>query len=192
MDEWIEENLPCGMENEGGVCQWEDEARLQEQKFQEQEAERLRLEEQMQREREEARERVRREREEAAERKRRELEEDVERSQRAQEEAAQAAAARRAEAEHMAREQERKALVVAFLKEHGYSDVGAPKRTMLKTKYPIHTAVKTGDPKIVMALLEEGANPAQKNSAGKTAAQVAQQKNRKGSHANVLRALGGA
>jgi len=152
----------------------------------------LRLEEQMQREREGARERVRREREEAAERKRRELEEDVEKSRLAHEKAAQAVTARRLEAERLAREQERKALVLAFLKEHGYSDVGTPKRTMLKTKYPIHTAAKTGDPKIVIALLEEGANPAQRNSAGKTAIQVAQQKNKKGSHANVLHALGGA
>merc|ERR1712241_880111 len=96
------------------------------------------------------------------------------------------------EAERLAQEQERKTIVKAFLKEHGYSDVAVPKRKMLKTKYPIHTAAKKGDPKIVAALLEEGANPAQKNSAGKTAIQVAQQKNKNGSHADVLRALGGA
>merc|ERR1712187_163395 len=96
------------------------------------------------------------------------------------------------EAERLAREQERKAIVGAFLKEHGYSDVAAPKRKMLTTKYPIHTAAKKGDPKIVAALLEEGANPAQENSAGQTAIQVAQQKNKNGSHADVLRALGGA
>merc|ERR1712060_730686 len=107
-------------------------------------------------------ERVRREVEEAAERKRRELEEDLERSRRAQEEAmqaeaAQAEAARQLEVERLARERERKALVGAFLKDHGYKAVSAPKRTILKTKYPIHTAAKTGDPKIVVALLEEGA-----------------------------------
>merc|ERR1712079_549450 len=110
---------------------------------------------------------------------RRELQEAAEKSRHAHEETMRAEAARRAETERLAQEQKRKALVTAFLKEHGYSDVGAPKRTMLKTKYPIHTAVKTGDPKIVMALLEEGANPAQKNSAGKTAAQVAQKKKQK-------------
>merc|ERR1712039_100866 len=120
------------------------------------------------------------------------LEEAAERTRRAHEEAMRAEAARRAEAERLVHEQERKILVTTFLKEHGYSSVGAPKRTMLKTKYPIHTAAKTGDSKIVAALLEEGANPAQKNSAGQTAAQVAQQKNKKGSHANVLCALGGA
>merc|ERR1712012_540507 len=108
------------------------------------------------------------------------------------EEAARAEAARNAEIERLGRERDRKALVAAFLKQHDYNDVAAPKRTMLKTKYPIHTAAKTGDAKIVAALLEEGANPAQKNSSGQTAAQVAQQKNKNGSHANVLRVLGGA
>merc|ERR1712187_7229 len=69
---------------------------------------------------------------------------------------------RQAEAEQLAREQERKAVVRAFLKEHGYCNVDAPKQKMLKTKYPIHTAAKKGDPKIVAALLEERADPAQK------------------------------
>merc|ERR1719188_2676786 len=104
----------------------------------------------------------------------------------------EAETARRAALEQAAREQERKAVVRAFLKEHGYCSVGAPKQKLLKTKYPIHTAAKKGDPKIVAALLEEGANPAKKNSAGQTAMQVAQQKNKNGSHADVLRALGGA
>merc|ERR1712012_299073 len=86
--------------------------------------------------------------------------------------------AERAEAERLAQEQERKALVEAFLKGNGYNnDVAAPKRTMLKKKYPIHTAAKTGDAQIVAALLEEGANPEQKDSFGVTAAQIAQSKN---------------
>merc|ERR1712004_1419 len=93
------------------------------------------------------------------------------------------------EAEHLAKEQERKALVGAFLKEHGYSDVGRPKRTMTKTKYPIHTAAKIGDSRVVAALIEEGADPAQKNSAGRTALQVAEKLNKKGSHADAVRAL---
>jgi len=169
---------PPHAEEEEEACPPEDqEAGRQEH---EEEAERLRLEEeQAQRE---AEERARREQEEAVERDRREREEA----------AARAEAARQAEAERLAREQERKAVVGAFLKEHGYSDVAAPRRTMRKTKYPIHSAAKAGDAKIVAALLEEGANPAQKTSAGQTALQVAQQKNKKGSHANVLLVLGGA
>merc|ERR1712176_457301 len=96
------------------------------------------------------------------------------------------------EVEREAQEEQRKALVTVFLKEHGYRDVGIPKKTMLKTKYPIHTAAKMGDPNIVTALLEEGADAAQKNSKGKTAVQIAQQSNKKGSHENVLRVLSGA
>merc|ERR1712039_943648 len=91
-----------------------------------------------------------------------------------------------------AQEHDRKALIRIFLKKHSYNDVGTPKQTMLKAKYPIHTAAKMGDPKVVAALLKEGANPAQKDSAGQTAAQVAQQKNKNGSHADVLKALSGA
>eukprot|EP00406_Dinophysis_acuminata_P077456 CAMPEP_0179241058 /NCGR_PEP_ID=MMETSP0797-20121207/16296_1 /TAXON_ID=47934 /ORGANISM="Dinophysis acuminata, Strain DAEP01" /LENGTH=180 /DNA_ID=CAMNT_0020948431 /DNA_START=130 /DNA_END=672 /DNA_ORIENTATION=+ len=168
---------PPHAEEEEEACPPEDqEAGRQEH---EEEAERLRLEEeQAQRE--------------AEERARREQEEAVERDRRVREEALRADTARQAEFERQAREQERKVVVGAFLKEHGYTDVAAPRRTMRKTKYPIHSAAKAGDAKIVAALLEEGANPAQKTSAGQTALQVAQQKNKKGSHANVLLVLGGA
>merc|ERR1712232_1269528 len=110
----------------------------------------------------------------------------------AQEEAAQAEAAQQVEVERQMQEQKRKALVAAFLKKHAYNDVCIPKKTMLKTKYPIHTAAKMGDLNIVTALLEEGANPAQKNSAGQTAVQIAEQRNKKGSHAKVLRILRGS
>merc|ERR1711920_225989 len=97
--------------------------------------------------------------------------------------------ARRAEIEQLAKERERQAQISTFLKKHGYSSVTAPKRTMLKTKYPIHTAAKTGDPQIVAALIEEGAIPMQKDSSGQTAAQVARSKNKKGSHDKVLHTL---
>mmetsp|Transcript_107860 Transcript_107860/g.300751 ORF Transcript_107860/g.300751 Transcript_107860/m.300751 type:complete len:471 (-) Transcript_107860:217-1629(-) len=96
------------------------------------------------------------------------------------------------QAEHVEREHQRKALVATFLKDHGYSDVKAPKRTMLKTKYPIHTAAKQGDLQMVKMLLEEGADPTKKTSWGKTAIQIAKAKDKRGSHAAVLRALGGA
>merc|ERR1711920_436478 len=100
--------------------------------------------------------------------------------------------ARRAEIEHLAKVRERKALISAFLKKHGYNSVSAPKRTMLKTKYPIHTAAKSGDPQIVTALLQEGLDLTQKDSSGHTALQIAKAKNKNGSHDSVLRALGGA
>jgi len=106
--------------------------------------------------------------------------------------AAAEGAATEAAAESAPQPEERTALVAAFLRENGYSAVGAPKRTLLKMKYPIHTAAKQGDPELVRMLLAEGADPAQRTSWGKTAAQIAREKDRKGSHTAVLRALGGA
>eukprot|EP00406_Dinophysis_acuminata_P063886 CAMPEP_0179270190 /NCGR_PEP_ID=MMETSP0797-20121207/31342_1 /TAXON_ID=47934 /ORGANISM="Dinophysis acuminata, Strain DAEP01" /LENGTH=181 /DNA_ID=CAMNT_0020978523 /DNA_START=170 /DNA_END=715 /DNA_ORIENTATION=- len=153
------------------VVRWresEDEIRRQERQ-QEELVERWRLEEQMRQELV----RLRREREETRERRRRE-------------EAVRAEAARQEEADRLAVDEERRALVEAFLREHGYSGVNTPKRTMLRTKYPIHTAAKMGDADILAALLDEGANPAQKNSVGLNASQVARQKNKNGSHEDVL------
>jgi len=204
VSEQAEEAAPHVEEREAAQADERQQEEQEQARRREEEAERLRLEEQSRREREEmeereqlareeAEERARREREEAEERRRRrEQEEAEERARRAQEEALRAEAARREEAERLVREEERRVLVKSFLKDHGYSAVGAPKRTMLKTKYPIHTAAKTGDPAIVAALLESGADPAQRNSAGKTAAQVAQQLNKNGSHNKVIRTLGGA
>merc|ERR1712232_1279543 len=118
--------------------------------------ERLQLEAEMQRKCEEAKERMRREQEEAEERKRREIEQEAERSRLAHEEAVRAEKAQQAEAERLAQEQERKALIATFLKEHGYSNVSAPKRTMLKAKYPIHTAAKTGIQKLSLHYSKRG------------------------------------
>mmetsp|Transcript_53113 Transcript_53113/g.119725 ORF Transcript_53113/g.119725 Transcript_53113/m.119725 type:complete len:327 (+) Transcript_53113:37-1017(+) len=89
-------------------------------------------------------------------------------------------------------ELERQVLIEAFLKNNGYSSVSAPKRTLLKTKYPIHTAAKQGNPALVRMLLELGADPSQKTSRGWTPAQIAKHRDRRGSHSAVLRILGGA
>mmetsp|Transcript_116388 Transcript_116388/g.329848 ORF Transcript_116388/g.329848 Transcript_116388/m.329848 type:complete len:185 (+) Transcript_116388:48-602(+) len=153
-----------------------EESRQEEQERQEQEVERHWLEEQM-----------RREKEQAEEEKQRELEEALRRA--AREEAVRAEAARQAEVERQLIDQGRKSMVGAFLKEHGYVSADAPKKTMLKTKYPIHTAAKIGDPKLIAALIEEGADPMQKDSTRKTALEVAERCNRKGSHAGAERAL---
>ncbi len=111
--------------------------------------------------------------------------------QRQREEAERLEAARKAEAERLAKERERKAHVAAFLKQNGFSGVAAPKKSLFKTTYPIHVAAELGDERMVELLLLEGADATQKNSAGKTAAQLAQKKDKKGSHAPVVRALGG-
>jgi len=87
---------------------------------------------------------------------------------------------------------ERKAQVASFLRDNGFKDATTSKRKLLKTTYPLHCAAELGDPQIVGMLIEAGANPRQTNSSGKTPAQVAEKRNRNGSHNDVLRALGGA
>lgn len=103
-------------------------------------------------------------------------------------------AARLAQLEHTRelkerRERERKVAVRAFLQEHGFRGVKVPKRNMLKATYALHRAVERGIPHIVGMLLEEGADPSQKDSAGMTAAQIAREKDKDGSHAGVLHML---
>jgi len=80
--------------------------------------------------------------------------------------------------------------VEAFLSKHGFGSVNAKKRRFLRSTYPLHIAASTGDAQTVSLLLEAGAEKDQKNSAGQTAAQVALKANRKGSHRDVLLALG--
>lgn len=104
-----------------------------------------------------------------------------------------AESARRAEAKRLAKERERwlrKAAVLAFLREHGFSDdVGGSKRVMLRTTYPLHVAAEEGNSRMVEMLLREGADPTQCDSSSRTAAQVALEKNKGGSHTNVLQIL---
>mmetsp|Transcript_102526 Transcript_102526/g.265126 ORF Transcript_102526/g.265126 Transcript_102526/m.265126 type:complete len:233 (+) Transcript_102526:98-796(+) len=128
------------------------------------------------------------------------------------EEAARAAAARACEAQRAEEEQEaaklfaeskgkveelaetqrleeQSRLLLEFLAEHGFAGAHTPRRKMWRTTYPIHKAVKVGDPKIIEILLAEGADPNQKDSRGKTAEQLAQSQGRKGSCETVQRLL---
>eukprot|EP00441_Pelagodinium_beii_P046435 CAMPEP_0197619538 /NCGR_PEP_ID=MMETSP1338-20131121/542_1 /TAXON_ID=43686 ORGANISM="Pelagodinium beii, Strain RCC1491" /NCGR_SAMPLE_ID=MMETSP1338 /ASSEMBLY_ACC=CAM_ASM_000754 /LENGTH=253 /DNA_ID=CAMNT_0043188517 /DNA_START=69 /DNA_END=830 /DNA_ORIENTATION=+ len=96
-------------------------------------------------------------------------------------------------------EKERQDLLAAFLKRHGFgTDVCGPKQKqeacglpfLSKTIYPIHCAAELGDAAMVEMLIKEGANPAQKTSGGKTAAELAAKKAKGSSHDAVLRLLG--
>lgn len=83
----------------------------------------------------------------------------------------------------------RKEAVAEFLDENGFSGVRTAKRTMIKTTFPLQLAAELGDNELVLLLLEEGADPLQRDSKGKTAAQCAQRKDKNGSHAAVLHTL---
>jgi len=95
--------------------------------------------------------------------------------------------------ERQEQEPRRKVAVAAFLMDHGFTGgVGGPKRSVLNTTYPLHRAAKLDNAAMVSFLLHAGADPAQKNTAGRTAAQVTRRHASDGSHAAVLRVLGAA
>jgi len=95
--------------------------------------------------------------------------------------------------ERQEQEQRRKVAVTAFLMDHGFTGgVCGPKRSVLNMTYPLHRAAKLGNAAMGRFLLQEGADPAQTNTAGQTAAQVARKHDSDGSHAAVLRVLGAA
>lgn len=174
-----EEAAPRAQEEEEQAAREREE--LEKLRQQEEEAERLALEEERARE---ERARIEQERRLEKERTRQEREE-----QRRLEEQA-----RREEAERQALKRTEE--LRAFCKQHGFADINAPRRSgcslwSATTTYPLHVAAELGRSDVVKMLLEEGVSPALKDSSGKMAAQLAQKKDRKGSHAAVLRELGG-
>merc|ERR1712216_686729 len=78
-------------------------------------------------------------------------------------------------------------LIKAWLKQKGYKDINVPK-TMRKqrTKFPLHSAVKDNDVEMVWLLLKAGANVDARNSENQTAAEVAENLQKNGSHRQVL------
>ncbi|CAE8622337.1 unnamed protein product [Polarella glacialis] len=76
--------------------------------------------------------------------------------------------------------------VATFLKLHGFTGVSSCKRIDSCSTFPLHKAAEAGDDKMVSLLCRAGANPTQKNSWGKTPAQVAQKSDKIGSHFKVL------
>jgi len=178
------ERLRAEQEEAERLAREEDEREAQ--RLAEQEAQQRAEEEERLRQEEEARlrlqeQRAREERERIEEEKRRAAEEK----------------ARREEAERQARlkeERERKEALDAFCRQHGFADISAPRRSgcavwSAATTYPLHWAAELADARIVGLLLKEGVDTKQKNSSGKTAAQVAQKKDKNGSHQEVKRLL---
>jgi len=55
-----------------------------------------------------------------------------------------------------------------------------------RTYYPLHTAVKQNNVRVVKTLLDLGADPFCKNSAGQSPADWARQRNWRGSYSDVL------
>jgi len=180
-----EPKVPTLCDEERSACERaEEEERRRQQEAED--AERRRLEEEWRAEEE----RVRLE-EEAARRK----QEDEERARLEREEQA-----RRKEAERqvlLKEERERKEALEGFCRQNGFAGITAPRRSgctlwSATTTYPLHFAAEVADTRVVEMLLKEGVNREQKNSAGKTAADIARKKDKSGSHADVRRLLRGA
>lgn len=129
-------------------------------------------------------------RQEAEERARRERQQKEQQDRDAQRRAEEAAAKARQEEQERVEREEREKLVSAFLKQHGFAGVQSVKKSLLSgSTYPLHKAAELGDVKLVEMLIKSGADPTIKNSAGKTAGEVAQKKDKKGSHAPVISLL---
>lgn len=83
--------------------------------------------------------------------------------------------------------------VAEFLKEHQFKDVASrsPKNNKggKSNTYPLHVAAEKGDHEVVDLLLKYNADPAQKDSSGKTALDIAKKKDKKGSHIAVIMAF---
>jgi len=93
-------------------------------------------------------------------------------------------------------EQRRKTAVDAFLKERNFHAVNEPRSAgwsvcKAPTLFPLHVAAESGDLQMVDMLLKEGADACLQTSVGKTALDVAQDRDHDGSHAAVVKLLGG-
>ena len=80
-----------------------------------------------------------------------------------------------------------------FLTKHGFPDAFSRRELGVSTScvqwevvYPIHVAAEAGDDETLWMGLEEGADPNERNSGGRTAFDSAQDANVDGSHAHVL------
>jgi len=128
--------------------------------------------------------------------------EQLEKARRAREEASKTqekAERERLEAEAQAAEDKaNRSKVASFLKLNGFgADVKAPKKVSeacglpftSKSVHPIHVAAEQGDPTILQLLIKANADPTTKTSGGKTAFELAQKKDKAGSHEAVLKIL---
>lgn len=87
-------------------------------------------------------------------------------------------------------QQEADAKVSCFLKSNGFRGIKEARHRRLNRSFPLHVAVQKNDPEMVQLLLLGGADPAQKDSSGKTPQQLAQRFNIGDSHGKVLAMLG--
>merc|ERR1712107_954062 len=111
--------------------------------------------------------------------------------QRRRDEADAAAALRRREQEE---ELDAKTRLDAWMKQRNFDGVNEIRKSRMKAKFPLHSAVKVKDVETIKLLLRFNADPSNMDSNGLTAQQVAERNNKDGSLNNIIQALtsGGA
>eukprot|EP00928_Gymnodinium_smaydae_P042456 TRINITY_DN2858_c0_g3_i2.p1 TRINITY_DN2858_c0_g3~~TRINITY_DN2858_c0_g3_i2.p1 ORF type:complete len:747 (-),score=161.88 TRINITY_DN2858_c0_g3_i2:284-2524(-) len=77
----------------------------------------------------------------------------------------------------------------AWLRNNGYAGVNQKRTKLFRSKYPLHTAVKQRNRRIVEALLRAGADPLTKNTLGQTPLQLATRTNARGANDAIIRLL---
>jgi len=141
-----------------------------------------------------------RERQVAAEQRRREEEEMENQRQQEQMEqerqlAAQEAERKKREAEEQqqrqqeAEDKENRGRLDAWLQQEKFVDVNHKRKSLIKSKYPLHAAVKKQDADMVQLLLRYNADPTLKDSNSQTPKQLAEKSNKDGSLQRILQAL---
>jgi len=137
-----------------------------------------------------------RERQVAAEQRRREEEEMENQRQQEQMEqerqlVAQEAECKKREIEEQqeAEDKENRGRLEAWLQQEKFVDVNHKRKSLIKSKYPLHAAVKKQDADMVQLLLRYNADPTLKDSNSQTPKQLAEKSNKDGSLQRILQAL---
>jgi multidrug efflux pump subunit AcrA (membrane-fusion protein) len=88
-----------------------------------------------------------------------------------------------------AEEQGAKQRLEDWLRQEKFTGVNDKRKTMMKTKFPLHSAVKRKDVETIQLLLRFGADPTNKDSNGLTPKDLAEKSNKDGSLDAVVQAL---
>lgn len=112
---------------------------------------------------------------------------EVEEERRRQEEVAEQR--RRDEEAAAVEEQAAKRRLEDWLKQEKFTGVNDKRKTMMKSKFPLHSAVKRKDTETIQLLLRFGADPASKDSNGLTPKELAEKNNKDGSMDAIVQAL---
>jgi len=85
---------------------------------------------------------------------------------------------------------EAKARLELWLRQEKFTGVNDKRKSMMKAKYPLHSAVKRQDLDLVQLLMRFNADPSLEDSNNLTPKMLAEKSNKDGSYAAIIQALG--